>query len=109
MEQMNPIVIENRNFVDLEEEDIQRLNRIEAGKFENNPEVSTAMAKIVEELGPEGQWEEHWLTVDSTGKRAYTRIYYTDTVALALTSDARIIREIDYPRLKEKPAPQTLV
>jgi hypothetical protein len=37
MENNQPHMMENREFVGLEEEDIQRLNRIEAEKFDQNP------------------------------------------------------------------------
>ncbi|HEX2955021.1 MAG TPA: hypothetical protein VHR47_13705 [Bacillota bacterium] len=109
MENFQPKVIENRYFVELEEEDIQRLNRIEADKFDHNPEIPTMMAEVEEELGPNGEWEEHWLAVDPSGRRLYARIYYTDDKAAALTADAQVIKEIDYPKMKGKPVPQTVV
>lgn len=97
MEDFMPRVMENREFVDLEEEDIKGLNRDEALKFERNQNIGKVMASLEEELGRNGHWEEHWLTVDASGRRAYARIYYGDNRALALTSDGRIIRELDYP------------
>lgn len=109
MENFRPKVIENRCFVELEEEDIQRLNRIEADKFDDNPEISAVMAEVEEEFGPNGEWEEHWLAVDPSGRRLYARIYYTEEKAAALTSDGHVIKEIDYPKLKGKPVPQTVV
>ena len=92
-----PRFIENRQFVEYEEEDIQRLNRVERQKFDSNPETPEMMKEIERELGSSGRWEEHWLTIDSSGKRVYTRIYYTGERALALTADGRIIREMNYP------------
>ncbi|MGE5607440.1 MAG: hypothetical protein ACM3YE_17345 [Bacteroidota bacterium] len=97
MENFTPRVIENREFVGLEEEDIQQLNRDEAGKFEQNPDISKTIASLEAELGPNGHWEEHWLTVDASGRRVYAKIYYGDKRALAITSDGRIIRELEYP------------
>jgi ABC-type dipeptide/oligopeptide/nickel transport system permease subunit len=97
MENFTPRVMENREFVGLEEEDIQRLNRDEAGKFEQNPNLSKIMASLEEELGNNGHWEEHWLTIDASGRRVYAKIYYGAEKALAMTSDGRIIRELDYP------------
>ena len=97
MENLTPRVVENREFVGLEEEDIQRLNRDEAGKFEQNPNLSKTMAFLEEELGNNGHWEEHWLTIDASGRRVYAKIYYGDEKGLAVTSDARIIRELGYP------------
>lgn len=96
MENYTPRVIENREFVGLEEEDIQRLNRDEAGKFQQNPNISKTMASIEDELGHDGHWEEHWLTVDASGRRVYAKIYYGDDRALAITADGRVIRELDY-------------
>ena len=97
MENLTPRVMENREFVGLEEEDIQRLNRDEALKFERNPNISKAMASLEEELGNNGYWEEHWLTIDASGRRVYAKIYYGAEKALAITSDGRIIRELTYP------------
>lgn len=97
MENFMPRVIENREFVDLEEEDIQRLNREEADKFGRNPNIGKAMAALEAELGGNGHWEEHWLTVDASGRRVYAKIYYGAEKALAIASDGRIIRELDYP------------
>jgi hypothetical protein len=97
MEDLTPRVIENREFVALEEEDIQRLNRSEAEKFESNPELDRVIAQVEAELGRKGNWEEHWLTIDAKGRRVYARIYYTADRGLALTSDGRIIRELNYP------------
>ena len=92
-----PKVIENREFVELEEEDIQKLNRSEAGKFVQNPDIPNSMAGIEEELGKPGRWEEHWLAIDPDGRRVYARIYYTSDRGAALTSDGRIIKEFNYP------------
>ncbi len=100
MENITPRAIENREFVGLEEEDIKRLNRNEAVKFERNPEIGETMVSLEEELGHNGHWEEHWLTVDASGRRVYAKIYYGNDRALALTSDGRIIRELDYPPSK---------
>lgn len=97
MEDFLPRVFENREFVGLEEEDIKRLNRDEAVKFERNPKISQTIASLEAELGHNGRWEDHWLTVDASGRRVYSKIYYGDERALAITSDGRIIRELDYP------------
>lgn len=97
MEDFTPRVVENREFVGLKEEDIRRLNRDEAVKFEQNPKIGQTMASLEEELGRNGHWEEHWLTVDASGRRAYAKIYYGEDRALAMTSDGRVIRELDYP------------
>lgn len=97
MEDFTPRVIENREFVGLEEEDIKRLNRAEALKFEQNQNIGQTMALIEEELCYNGHWEEHWLTVDANGQRVYAKIYYGADHALAITSDGRLIRELDYP------------
>lgn len=94
--QEEPLIIENREFVGYEEEDIQRLNLIEAEKFKNNPHLKQVMDFVETELGNSGHWEEHWLTLDPSGRRAYTRIYYGDDRAMAVTADGEIIREINY-------------
>ncbi len=96
MDNYQPMVFENRYFVELEEEDIQRLNREEAAKFEHNPEFPVAAATVEGRLGP-GSWDEHWLTVDDSGRRVYARIYSSAGHAVALTADGRIVRETDYP------------
>jgi hypothetical protein len=80
----------------LEEEDIQRLNQIEAEKFNQNPDFSKIAASVEERLGP-GSWDEHWLTVDDNGRRVYARIYSGDGQALAVTADGRIVRKMEYP------------
>ena len=97
MEHNQPQVMENREFVGLEEEDIQCLNRNEAEKFDQNPGFKKTATEVEDELGPGGHWEEHWLTVDASGRRAYARIYYTSDRAIAVVSDGRIIRELNYP------------
>lgn len=100
-----PRVMENREFVDLEEEDIQQLNRREAEKFDHNPDFPAFKREIESRLGSPGHWEEHWLTVDNSGRRVYARIYYAEGKGLAVTSDGRVIRELDYPVRDE---PRTL-
>lgn len=94
--------MENREFVELEEEDIQRLNRMEAKKFDENPSVGIIMTTVENDLGPNGHWEEHWMTVDPSGRRVYARIYYSKDRALAVTSKGTIIREVDYPQPKSE-------
>ncbi|TCL56498.1 hypothetical protein EDC14_104922 [Hydrogenispora ethanolica] len=96
MNNYQPTVFENRFFVELEEEDIQELNREEAAKFEQNPQFRAAAASVEERLGP-GSWDEHWLTVDNSGRRVYARIYSGAGHAIALTADGKIVREMDYP------------
>lgn len=97
MSEERPQLIENRQFVGYEEEDIQQLNSVESGKFEDNPKISDMMNTVEQELGGSGHWEEHWLTVDASGRRVYARIYYAGDRAWALTSDGQIVREINYP------------
>ena len=97
-----PRYIENRQFVGYEEEDIQKVNQGERRKFDENPRITEMMREIEQESKVPGRWEEHWLTVDASGKRVYTRIYYTDQHAWALTADGEIIREIDYPKESNK-------
>lgn len=91
-----PLVIENREFVGYEEEDIQHLNRIEAEKFENNPHLKQVLDSIENELANSGHWEEHWLTVDNSGRRVYARIYYGKDRAVAVTANGEVVREINY-------------
>ncbi len=98
----SPKVMENREFVGLEEEDIQNLNRSEARKFDQNPRIKQVMSQIEAELGNSGRWEEHWLTIDAGGRRVYTRVYYTDSQGVAISADGQIVRELNYP-----PVPQT--
>ena len=102
MEGLTPRVMENREFVALEEEDIQKLNRSEAEKFEANPEFDRVIAQIESELGGKGKWEEHWLTVDANGRRVYARIYYAADRGVAVSADGRIIRELNYPHQDAK-------
>lgn len=96
MEDFQPRLISNRQFVGYEEEDIQRLNREEAEKFEKNPSMQSILAKIESDLGSGGRWEEHWLTVDAKGSRIYARIYYTENEAIAVAADGHIIRRLNY-------------
>ena len=98
MEEFSPKVIENREFVGFEEEDIQKLNQEEAKKFDENPKIPSVMSQVESEIGSGGRWEEHWLTVDASGRRVYARIYYTQEQAMAIVADGRIIREISYPK-----------
>jgi hypothetical protein len=88
-----PLMIENRDFVALEEEDIQRLNRAEAFKFEKNHDFIALAASVESKYGP-GEWNEHWVTVDDSGKRVYARVFSSDLHTLALTSDGKIIRQL---------------
>ncbi|HEY8464157.1 MAG TPA: hypothetical protein VIM29_09090 [Bacillota bacterium] len=92
MPDLSPRFIENRFFVELEEEDIQKLNQTEAMKFTNNPQFDSVAASIEARLGP-GKWSEHWITVDQTGKRVYARLYTTEEHTTAVTADGRIVRE----------------
>ncbi|HYH01994.1 MAG TPA: hypothetical protein VEC37_02755 [Bacillota bacterium] len=87
-----PQFIENRYFVELEEEDIQKLNRAEAAKFTENPQFASVAATVEAKLGP-GEWSEHWITVDDTGKRVYARLYTTHEHTMAVTADGRVVRE----------------
>ena len=88
-----PLMLENRDFVALEEEDIQRLNRAEAFKFEKNHDFIALAASVESKYGP-GEWNEHWVTVDDSGKRVYARVFSSDLHTLALTSDGKIIRQL---------------
>ena len=97
MEDYQPRIMENREFVELEEEDIQKLNQSEADKFEQNPDLGRILALVEAELGDSGNWKEHWITIDASGRRVYARIFYTQDRALAVTSDGHIVREITYP------------
>jgi hypothetical protein len=92
-----PKVMENREFVGLEEEDIQALNRIEAKKFEQNPKIKDVMSQVEAELGGPGRWEEHWLTTDASGCRVYARVYYSKEQGAAIVSDGQIVKKFDYP------------
>lgn len=91
-----PLVIENRQFVEYEEEEIQRLNDIEERKFAENSRIQQVKEAVEAELGRTGYWEKHWLTIDSSGRRVYAHIYFGDERALAVTADGRIIKEISY-------------
>lgn len=96
MKDYEPRYVSNREFVELEEEDIQQLNRMEAQKFGMNPEMNTVMSTVEEQLGPEGHWEEHWMTVDPDGSRVYTRVYYSDERGMAVAADGHVVREIRF-------------
>jgi hypothetical protein len=87
-----PLVIENREFVGLEEEDIQKLNQAETLKFEANPGFAGIAAAVETQYGP-GEWGEHWVTVDDSGRRVYARVYSGELHVLAITSDGKIIRQ----------------
>lgn len=96
MRDYEPRYVANREFVEFEEEDLQKLNRDEAQKFERNPEMMTVMSSVEEQLGQEGHWEEHWMTIDPDGSRVYVRVYYTDDRGMAVTADGHVVREINY-------------
>jgi hypothetical protein len=96
MNDYQPTVFENRFFVDLEEEDIQHLNKREAAKFAGNPQFPQAAVAVEERIGP-GSWDEHWLTIDNSGRRVYARVYSGAGHAVALTADGKVVREMDYP------------
>jgi len=98
MVEERPQIIENRQFVNYEEEDIQRLNRTEREKFVGNPQIAGIMETVEQELGAPGHWEEHWITTDTSGRRVLARIYYSKEKAWALTADGEIVREIEYPK-----------
>ncbi len=102
MDNSAPRIISNREFVEYEEEDIQRINREEASKFDNNPDLIDAMREIESRLGKDGRWEEHWITLDESGSRVYARIYYTSDEAVAIAADGRIVRNMKYPDEGEK-------
>ena len=97
MENVKPKIIENREFVELEEEDIEKLNQAEGEKFRANSSIPNAMAKVESEAGPGGHWEEHWLSIDPSGRRVMAKIYYGSDMAMAVTSDGHVIRGIEYP------------
>lgn len=93
MNETGPRMIENREFVELEEEDIQRLNRSEAAKFNHNPSIPKVMQEVEAKLGEGGEWSEHWITIDASGRRVYARIYSLDENSIAITADGRIVKE----------------
>ncbi|HEX7715143.1 MAG TPA: hypothetical protein VF531_14100 [Bacillota bacterium] len=107
MEEVQPRIFENREFVEFEEEDIRRLNRMEAEKFDRNPELRQVMETITAEVGERGRWEEQWVTVDHSGRRVYARIYRGPDRVVAVTADGRIVRDFDYSPRSE-PGPQSI-
>lgn len=91
-----PRIIENRQFVALEEEDIQKLNRVEAAKFERNHAMGEIMERVARESGSEGRWHEHWVTLDTSGRRVYARVYEADNLTIAVAADGRIVRDTEF-------------
>ena len=96
MENLSPRVIDNCEFVGFHEADIKRLNQEEAEKFEQSPEFKKVSERIATEMG-KGRWEEHWLAVDTSGKRIYARIYSNAAESVAVSSDGRIVQKLVYP------------
>lgn len=105
MELFTPRVMENREFVELEEEDIQKLNRSEAVKFDRNPAMEAIMAQVTAESDRNGRWEEHWVTVDASGRRVYARVFSTAGHTVAVAADGKIIRETNFPAQNSNAAP----
>ena len=96
MDSLTPRIIENRDFVELEEEDIQKLNRSEAAKFDRNPDMEAIMAQVVAETEPHGRWTEHWMTLDDSGRRVYAKVYTAAGHTVAVAADGRVIRDTEF-------------
>jgi hypothetical protein len=50
------------------------------------------MQAVEEEYGPEGDWQDHWVTLDTKGTRVYTRMYLSNDASVALDAGGNIVR-----------------
>ncbi|MGE5530267.1 MAG: hypothetical protein ACM3X6_14165 [Patescibacteria group bacterium] len=95
MDGERPLVITNAEFAGYEEEDIDRITRIEHDKLARSRALPDLKAGIEAEMGP-GHWEEHWVTVDADGSRVYADVYFGDHRTAAVTAAGDVVRDFVY-------------
>ena len=95
MDEEQPVLISNAEFTGYEEEDIDRLTAAEHDKLRRSPSFPRLEAEIENELGP-GYWEEHWVTLDESGRRVYAHVYYGDHHVRAVTAAGDVVRDFGY-------------
>ncbi len=87
-----PRYFENREFVDLTEEEINRITQEEKEKLDSSEEALEAKAEVESEYGSGGTWEQYWIAIDHTGKRVFANIYYRGDIGIAVTADGNIVK-----------------
>lgn len=95
MDDTRPVLISNAEFTGYEEEDIDRLTAAEHDKLSRSPHMPRLRAEIEAELGP-GHWEEHWVTLDASGRRVYANVYYGEHRVKAVTAAGDVARDFEY-------------
>lgn len=85
-------VFTNRDFMDLTQEEVHRLSAEQSSILDDSPELPSAMQAVEEEYGPEGEWQDHWVTLDAKGTRVYTRMYLSNNTSVALDANGNIVR-----------------
>lgn len=85
-------VLTNRTFQDLTQEEVDRVTDDEARKLERSPSLSGAMQEVMDQYGPGGEWQEHWITLDNKGTRVFTRMYLTEHHSVALDAEGQVVR-----------------
>jgi hypothetical protein len=85
-------VFTNRDFMDLTQEEVHRLSVEQSKNLDDSLELPSAMQAVEEEYGPEGDWQDHWVTLDTKGTRVYTRMYLSNDASVALDASGNIVR-----------------
>lgn len=85
-------VFSSRDFMNLTQEEVHRLSAEQSKILDASPKLPQAMQAIEEEYGPDGDWQDHWVTLDSKGTRVYTRMYLCNNASVALDAGGNIVR-----------------
>lgn len=85
-------VFSSRDFMDLTQEEVHRLSAEQSRILDDSTELPPAMQAIEEEYGPEGDWQDHWVTLDAKGTRVFTRMYLSNNTSVALDAGGNIVR-----------------
>ncbi len=51
--------------------------------------------QVETEQGP-GHWEEHWVTLDESGRRVYADVFYGDHHVTAVTAAGDVVRDFPF-------------
>lgn len=95
MGEETPVQISNADFTGYEEEEIDRLTASEHDKLSRSQHLPRLKAEIENEVGP-GHWEEHWVTLDTSGRRVFADVFFGDHHVKAVTAAGDIVRDFSY-------------
>ena len=96
LDEDRPVQISNAEFTGYEEEDIDKVTGAEHDKLRRSTVLPRVKMEIEAEHGP-GRWEEHWVTLDTSGRRVFADVFYAeDNHVTAVTADGDVVRDFAY-------------